>query len=84
MSALLIPALLTGCKSGGDSGNKVIEKPEITVENGMLTPEVLESLGRISEATPSPDGKKIAFTLTYEDNEENKGNSEIYIKNSEG
>ncbi len=84
MSALLIPALLTGCKSGGDSGNKVIEKPEITVENGMLTPEVLESLGRISEATPSPDGKKIAFTLTYEDIEENKGNSEIYIMNSDG
>lgn len=79
MCAMLLPLALTACsdKSGGDA--KVIEKPEIKIENGMLTPEVLEAFGRISEATPSPDGTKIIFTLTYEDIEENKGNSEIYI-----
>ena len=79
MSLLVAPALLaTGCSDKGDQG-KVIEKPEISVENGMLTPEVLESFGRISEMTPSPDGKSVAFTLTYESIEENKGNSEIYL-----
>jgi len=67
MCAMLLPLALTACsdKSGGDA--KVIEKPEIKIENGMLTPEVLEAFGRISEATPSPDGTKIIFTLTYED-----------------
>ena len=85
MSILLAPALLaTGCSSSESSSEgKPIEKPEISVENGMLTPEVLESFGRISDLTPSPDGSKIAFCLTYESIEENKGNSEIYIMDAE-
>lgn len=79
MSMALAPALIAaGCSGSGDNNEKIIEKPDIKIENGMLTPEVLESFGRISELTPSPDGKTIAFCLTYEDIEENKGNSEIY------
>lgn len=83
MCAMLLPLALTGC---GDKyqGDKVIEKPEVKVENGMLTPEVLESFGRVSEAVPSPDGKRIVYTLTYENIEENKGNSEIYIIDTDG
>ena len=84
MSMLLAPAVLSvGCDSHGGDNSKIIEKPEIKVENGMLTPEVLESFGRVSEMTPSPDGKTIAFCLTYEDIEENSGNSEIYALNTE-
>lgn len=81
LSLMLSPALLlaTGCNSSDSSSESIIEKPEVTIENGMLTPEVLESFGRVSELTPSPDGKKLAFCLTYESIEENKGNSEIYI-----
>ncbi|MCH5218506.1 MAG: S9 family peptidase [Muribaculaceae bacterium] len=83
MSIMLASTLLaTGCADKNQKEN-VIEKPEITVENGMLTPEVLESFGRISEMTPSPAGKQIAFCLTYESIEENKGNSEIYIMETE-
>ena len=84
MSILLIsPALLaTGCSDFGEKEN-IIEKPDVTVVDGMLTPEILESFGRISEMTPSPDGSKIAFCLTYENIEANKGNSEIYLLNSE-
>ena len=63
---------------------KIIEKPQVTVVDGKLTPEILESLGRIGEAVASPDGKTIAFTLTYEDIEENKGNSEIYVVDKDG
>lgn len=82
MSALLIPAALVGCRQASDE--KVIEAPEVTIENGMLTPEVLEAFGRVSEAKVSPDGKKIAFTIAYEDIEENKGNAEIYLMNADG
>ena len=82
MSALLIPAALVGCRQASDE--KVIEAPEVTIENGMLTPEVLEAFGRVSEPKVSPDGKKIAFTIAYEDIEENKGNAEIYLMNSDG
>ena len=72
MCAMLLPLALTACsdKSGGGDA-KVIEKPEIKIENGMLTPEVLEAFGRVAEATPSPDGTRIIFTLTYEDIVEN-------------
>lgn len=84
MSAMLLPLALGSCSKNSEESSKIIEKPDISVENGMLTPEVLESLGRVSEAVPSPDGKKIAFTLTYEDIEENKGNAEIYVVNSDG
>ena len=82
MSALLIPAALVGCRQASDE--KVIEAPEVTIENGMLTPEVLEAFGRVSESKVSPDGKKIAFTIAYEDIEENKGNAEIYLMNADG
>ena len=86
MSIMLSPALLlaTSCNSSSSGGSgDIIEKPDITVKDGMMTPEVLESFGRVSEMVPSPDGKQIAFTLMYENIEENKGNTEIYIMNPE-
>ena len=86
MGILLTPALLgaTSCSTGSSDKSTVIEKSDVNIENGMLTPEVLEAFGRLSDMTPSPDGKQIAFCLTYESIEENKGNSEIYIMNSDG
>lgn len=84
MCAMLLPLALSSCSQNAGEKSKIIEKPTVKIENGMLTPEVLEAFGRISEAVPSPDGKKIAFTLTYEDIEENKGNAEIYIVNIDG
>lgn len=85
MATALFPLLLAGCNSGttGDE-SKIIEKPDISVENGMLTPEILEAFGRVANPVVSPDGKQIAFTLAYEDIEENKGNAEIYIMSVDG
>lgn len=82
MSGVVLTSLIAGCKSG--ETEPVIEAPTVNVENGMLTPEVLEAFGRIGDVAPSPDGKQIAFTLTYENIELNKGNSEIYIMNVDG
>ncbi len=85
MGIAILPALMAGCGAkDNQGGNALIEKPEVKIENGMLTPEVLEAFGRISEVTPSPDGKIIAFTLTYESIEQNKGNSEIYTMKPDG
>ncbi len=84
MSAIALPLALTGCGDSQKSDSKIIEKPEINIEDGMMTPEVLEAFGRISEATPSPDGKTIIFTLSYEDIEENKSNAEIYSIKADG
>ena len=84
MGIAILPAMLAGCSDKDSEQEKVIEKPEVKIENGMLTPEVLEAFGRISEVTPSPDGSLLAFTLTYEDIEENKGNAEIYTMKPDG
>ncbi|MDE7346024.1 MAG: S9 family peptidase [Muribaculaceae bacterium] len=84
MGALILPlCLATSCKEGGSEEN-VIEKPEINIVDGQMTPEVLEALGQVNGAVASPDGKTIAFTIKYEDVKENKGNSEIYTVPAEG
>ncbi len=83
MSLLMISGMLGGCVSK-DINDVIIEKPEVNIENGMLTPEVLMAMGKINEIAPSPDGKTIAFTLSYQSIEENKSNSEIYVINSDG
>ena len=84
MGGMMVPLLLTGCQGNSQSGDKVIERPDIQITDGKFTPEVLEAFGRVSEATPSPDGTKIIFSLAYEDIQENKGNSEIYSIEADG
>jgi dipeptidyl aminopeptidase/acylaminoacyl peptidase len=84
MCAMLLPvAAMTSCGSGGNEA-KIIEKPDVQVVDGKLTPELLEAFGKVSAPIISPDGKEVAFTITYEDIEENKGNSEIYLMNVDG
>ena len=61
-----------------------IGKPEVTVENGRFTPEVMWSLGVMSEYAVSPDGSQVLYTLRYTDMEQNKNNAELYVMPTEG
>ena len=64
MSALVLPLLATtGCSPEKEAASGV---PSVEIIDGQVSPEVLEAFGRVSEATPSPDGKKIIFTVGYE------------------
>ncbi len=83
MCALLMPIALSGCKES-NSSETIIEKPNVDVVDGKLTPEILEAFGRIGTPVVSPDAKTIAFTLSYEDIEQNKSNAEIYTIPVEG
>ncbi|MDE7437564.1 MAG: S9 family peptidase [Muribaculaceae bacterium] len=83
MSALCALTAVSGCSKDA-SDDEIIEKPNVEIVNGMLTPEVLEAFGRVSSAVVSPDGKEVAFTLGYENIEKNKSNSEIYLVSTEG
>lgn len=84
MGALLFPALLAGCGSSNSDKQTIIERPSVEVKDGMFSAEVLEALGRVSNPVPSPDGKYIIFTLSYESIEENASNAEIYRMNADG
>lgn len=79
-------AALTGFMSscGNEQQSNVISKPEVTVENGRFTPEVMWKLGKMGETAVSPDGAYLAYTVTYYDMDSNKGNSEIYYQELKG
>ncbi len=83
--AIALLALICACtKKQETSDEKVIGKPEIQVQDGRFTPEVMWALGKMTEKAVSPDGSQIAYIVTYYDMEQNKGNAEIYLMTSEG
>ena len=61
-----------------------IGKPEVKIDNGQMTPEVLWAFGRVGNVCVSPDGKRVAYTVTYYSIRENKSNSDIYLMDVDG
>lgn len=62
----------------------LIEKPELKIVDGRLTPEVMWGLGSLNETAVSPDGKQLAYALSYCDTSRNKSNAEIYLMPLDG
>ncbi len=82
MSAALL--MLSGCATGSDDGEKIIDRPDFHSETGIFDIEALEALGRVSEPVVSPDGSKILFGISYESIEENTSNRDLYVMNADG
>ena len=80
MAALLT---LAGCNQVGDTA-MLIGKPDVKVENGKFTPEVLNSFGRVSNPQVSPDGTRVLYGVTYMSIEQNKGNCELWVADING
>ena len=80
--------LLIGTQACKNKENKstenLIAKPQITVKDGIMTPEALWSFGRIGEVSVSPDKSTVSFTVKYFSIKENKGNAEIYSMKIDG
>jgi dipeptidyl aminopeptidase/acylaminoacyl peptidase len=62
----------------------LIGRPETKVTNGILTPEALYTLPRVSDARLSPDGSKVLYGVTFISIEQNKGNRELFVVNPDG
>lgn len=88
IKVFILPALLMlmfGCKPrSADEKGDIIDKQNLTIENGILSPEALWALGRINEVSLSPDKTTLLFTVTYYSVEENKGNADIYTIKVDG
>ncbi len=62
----------------------VIGKHTLKIEDGLLTPEILWSFGRLGGVQVSPDGRKILYSVSYYSVPENKSNSELFVMNVDG
>lgn len=62
----------------------LIGRVDVKVADGVITPEVLHSFARISDAKLSPDGKKVLYGVTFISIEQNKGNRELFVMNADG
>ena len=62
----------------------IIGRQKITIADGRLTPEALWAMGRIGSSSVSPDGTKIAYTVSYYSVKENKSHLAIYVMNADG
>ena len=77
--------LATSCTEVKQESNApIIGRQEITVKDGRMTPEALWAMGRIGNMSVSPDGKKIAYTVSYYSVEQDKSHRVIYIMDADG
>jgi Periplasmic component of the Tol biopolymer transport system len=70
-----------GSRPGDD---KIIGRADLKIEDGILTPEILHQLGKVSDPQVSPDGKRIIYGVGFTSIEENRTNREIFIMNADG
>lgn len=85
--AIALGATLLACNSSdkkADEDAPIIGKATVKVENGIMTPEVLYSFGRVSDVQVSPDHSKILYGVTYVSIEQNKTNRELFTMNVDG
>ena len=75
--------MMAGCKKKQEK-ESIIGKPAVSVQDGRFTPELMWKLGKMGEYALSPDGSMIAYTNTYYDMAQNKGNAELYLIATDG
>jgi len=72
------------CMKENTDNQNIITKPDLVLSSDLQTPEVLWAYGRLSDVQLSPDGSKILYGVSYYSVEENKGNRELYLMNTDG
>ena len=78
----LISDISDGMKKNEKSG--YIAQSEVEIKDGVMTPEVLLSLGRLSDPQLSPDGSKILYGVSFQSIEKNASNRNLWLCNRDG
>lgn len=74
---LSVIAIMTACTK---DQKPVITRSDIQLQSDTLTPEALWAMGRIGAYAVSPDGKRVAYQVTYYSVKENRSNTIIYVR----
>jgi Tol biopolymer transport system component len=72
------------CNKEQGSTQNIIGKPTLELSNDLQSPEVLWAYGRLGDVQVSPDGNNLLYGVSYYSIEENKGNRELYISDTDG
>ncbi len=77
---------VTSCRNGGKPEPLEIDNglTEAEIAAGVFTPEVMWKMGRVGSSVLSPDGKSVAYTVTYYNMKENRGASSIFVRDENG
>ena len=58
--------------------------PDVKIENGKMTPEVLLAFGKVTDPQISPDGAFILYNVSYTSIRKNRSCANLYICNADG
>ena len=67
-----------------ENSGEFIGRSEIQVKDSVMTPEVMLSLGRLSDPQVSPDGGRLLYGVSYTSIEQNRSCRNLYISNLDG
>ena len=90
--AIILSGSFMSCNNASnasaDKTNKemgeIIGKVNPVIDNGIMSPEVLYSFGRVGDVKVSPDKSRFIYQVTYVSIRDNKTNSELFVMNSDG
>ncbi len=83
-SLILLSIVFSSCQQKGTKDEKIIGKKTLKLTSDLMTPEVLWSYGRLSDAQVSPDGKTVLYGVSYYSIPENKSNRELFTVSIDG
>ena len=73
--------MIMGCAQKEPAGDKAYIGPSgIQAENGVMTPEILLSFGRLSDPQLSPDGRWILYGVSYTSIEDNRSCRNLFVQ----
>lgn len=72
------------CKDEKNEATELITKSNMVSETGLLSPEFMHSMGKVTDPQISPDGKKILYGVSYTSISQNKSNRELFTINLDG
>ena len=72
------------CQQKQENESGYVGPSDITIADGHMTPEVMLSLGRLSDPQLSPDGTKVLYGVSYTSIVDNRSCRNLFLSNIDG